>query len=113
MFLMTLLVWVLAKIPKTQAKIPSSIYWIAIVLSSLLFGLGHLPTTVSLFGELTLILVIRAVISNGLLGILFGYLYWKKGLEYAILSHMSADLFLHVIWASLFSTNGQFNVEAM
>lgn len=99
--LMTVLVWGMVKISKTQASIPAAIYWIAISMSSVLFGLAHLPATASLFGELTPILVLRAIIGNGMLGILFGYLYWKKGLEYSILSHMSADFFLHVIWASL------------
>lgn len=103
LFLMTLLVWVFSRFQKSQNKISGLTYWIAIVLSSLLFGLGHLPPIASLFGGLTPLLVIRAVINNGLLGILFGYLYWKKGLEYAILSHMSADLFLHVILVPLFS----------
>lgn len=103
LFLMTLIVWVFSRILKSQNKISAFIYWIAIILSSMLFGLGHLPATASLFGGLTPLLVLRAVIGNGLLGILFGYLYWKKGLEYAILSHMSGDLFLHVILAPLFS----------
>lgn len=103
LFMMTLLVWAFSRLQISQNKISAFIYWIAIILSSVLFGLGHLPATASLFGGLTPLLVIRAVICNGLLGILFGYLYWKKGLEYAILSHLSGDLFLHVILASLFS----------
>jgi membrane protease YdiL (CAAX protease family) len=36
---------------------------------------------------------------NGLLGLAFGYLYWTRGLESAMLSHFSADLLLHVILA--------------
>jgi membrane protease YdiL (CAAX protease family) len=102
LFLMTLLVWVFSRFQKSQNKISDFIYWTAIVLSTLFFGLGHLPPIASFFGGLTPLLVIRALIANGLLGILFGYLYWKKGFEYAILSHMSADLFLHVILPPLF-----------
>jgi membrane protease YdiL (CAAX protease family) len=41
--------------------------------------------------------VARAVVLNGLAGIAFGYLYWTRGLESAMLSHFSADIILHVI----------------
>jgi membrane protease YdiL (CAAX protease family) len=101
LFLMTFLVWVLSRFQKTQNRIPSHMYWVAILVSSLIFGLGHLPATSSFYGELTPILVTRALVGNGLLGIFFGYLYWKKGLEYSILSHMAADISLHVVWVSL------------
>jgi hypothetical protein len=34
---------------------------------------------------------------NGLLGVGFGWLYWKYGLESAMLGHFSADIVLHVL----------------
>jgi hypothetical protein len=36
---------------------------------------------------------------NGLIGITFGYLYFKHGMEAAMLSHFTADIILHVILA--------------
>ncbi|MCY9669811.1 CPBP family intramembrane metalloprotease [Paenibacillus alginolyticus] len=101
--LMTLLVWVFSRFLRNRTHIPTYLYGLAIIVAALLFGLGHLPATQTLFGELTPALIVRALISNGLLGIFFGYLYWKKGLEYAILSHMVGDFFLHVVWPSIFS----------
>ena len=101
--LMTLLVWVFSRFLRNRTHIPAYLYGIAIVVAALLFGLGHLPATQMLFGELTSVLIVRALIGNGLLGIFFGYLYWKKGLEYAIISHMASDFFLHVVWSSIFS----------
>ena len=101
--LMTLLVWVFSRFLRNRTHIPAYLYGIAIVVAALLFGLGHLPATKMLFGELTPVLIVRALIGNGLLGIFFGYLYWKKGLEYAIISHMTGDFFLHVVWSSIFS----------
>lgn len=101
--LMTLLVWVFSRFLRNRTHIPAYFYGIAIVMAALLFGLGHLPATQMLFGELTPVLIVRALIGNGLLGIFFGYLYWKKGLEYAIISHMAGDFFLHVVWSSIFS----------
>ncbi|WP_225434177.1 CPBP family intramembrane glutamic endopeptidase [Peribacillus tepidiphilus] len=104
LFLMTLIVWILAKMTRKEGKsIPPIYFWIGILLSTLLFGVGHLPATIQLFGELTPILLLRALVLNGILGVWFGYLYWKKGLEYAMISHMAADVFLHVIFTNLFT----------
>ena len=48
---------------------------------------------------LTMLVISRALLLNGLLGIAFGYLYRKRGLEAAMISHFSADLILHVLLA--------------
>lgn len=102
-FVMTLIVWLLAKLTnKSHENIPAAYFYIGIIGASLLFGLGHLPTTVQIFGEITALIVLRGLVLNGILGIWFGYLYWKKGLEYAMIAHMSADLFLHVILGPIF-----------
>jgi len=102
LFVMTLIVWIFSKFFRTKKEnIPSSVYWLGIILTAILFGLGHLPATKVLFGDLTTILIIRAIVLNGVLGIWFGYLYWKKGLEYAIISHFCADIFLHVVFSNL------------
>lgn len=90
LFLMTLLVWIFSKF--TQYSV-----WAAIIISSLLFGLGHLPTT-SLLTTLTPIIIIRALLLNGIGGIIFGWLYWKKGLASAMIAHFSADITLHVVF---------------
>ncbi|ARJ39335.1 hypothetical protein SporoP8_10900 [Sporosarcina ureae] len=102
LFGMTFIVWLLARITRKEKEgIPDSFYYVAIFLTAIIFGLGHLPATIQIFGELSTIIVIRALVLNGLLGLWFGYLYWKKGLEYAMIAHMSVDIFLHVIFASI------------
>lgn len=97
LFFMTLLVWLFFKIKKTADGRPTAAgVWLGIVAASVIFGLGHLPIT----GDLTTItpaVVARAVLLNGVAGIIFGWLYWKKGLESAMLAHFSADIVLHVI----------------
>ena len=75
-----------------------AVLWIANVLAAVLFGLGHLPATAALF-PLTPLVITRAVVLNGLLGIAFGYLYMTRGLESAMISHFSADIVLHVLLA--------------
>ncbi len=72
--------------------------WIANILAAILFGLGHLPATAVLL-PLTPLVIARAIVLNGLAGLAFGYLYFTRGIESAMLSHFSADIVLHVIAA--------------
>ncbi len=97
LFFMSLVVWIFYKIKSTPEGKPTSTgVWLAIIISAVLFGLGHLPVTSSLTA-LTPLVVLRAVILNGIGGVIFGWLYWKKGLESAMISHFSADIVLHVV----------------
>jgi membrane protease YdiL (CAAX protease family) len=99
LFVMSFLVWLGRFLSKTSnGKPTSTVFWIANILAAVLFGLGHLPT-VALLVPLTAIVVMRTVVLNGLIGIVCGWLYWKRGLEAAMSSHFSADLVLHVLLA--------------
>lgn len=92
LFLVSLAAWLLGRWLKTPAGMPSSgAFWAAIILVAILFGLGHLPTTAAIT-PLTQVLVVRALVLNGVAGIAFGYLYWRHGLEAAMVGHMSAHL---------------------
>ena len=100
LFLMTVLVWISSKIRKTQAGLPTAFgFWVAIILISVVFGLGHLPMTAR-FQQITSLVVFRAVVLNGIAGVVFGRLFWKKGLESAMIAHFSTDIVLHVILPS-------------
>jgi hypothetical protein len=94
-FLMSLLIFIITKLSRRKAP-NSFIIWSSIILIAVLFGLGHLPIT-STFSQINVIVILRAVILNGIGGIVFGWLYWKRGLESAMLSHFSADLILQFI----------------
>jgi len=97
LFVMTLLVWIILKLSKKDTKEPTKwSIWLAILISSVLFGIGHLPIT-SAITEINLMVVVRAIVLNGIGGVIFGLLYWKKGLEAAIIAHFSADIVLHVM----------------
>jgi membrane protease YdiL (CAAX protease family) len=103
LFLMTLIVWIIFKIKKTADGKPTDIgIWFAIIISAVIFGLGHLPITGTIT-SITPLVVIRAVLLNGIGGIIFGWLYWKKGLESAMIGHFSADIVLHVIFPFVLS----------
>jgi membrane protease YdiL (CAAX protease family) len=92
LFLVSLAAWLLGKLFKTPDGMPTrGAFWGAIILVAIVFGLGHLPVTAAIT-PLTPLLVVRAVVLNGVAGIAFGYLYWRHGLEAAMLGHMGAHL---------------------
>jgi membrane protease YdiL (CAAX protease family) len=98
LFLMTILVWIAYKLKRTADGKPSNLgVWLAIIISAIMFGIGHLPMAARLT-TITPLVVIQGVLLNGIAGIVFGWLYWKKGLEAAILSHFSTDIVIHVIF---------------
>jgi membrane protease YdiL (CAAX protease family) len=60
---------------------------LAIVVSALVFAAGHLPAASILVGSLTAPIVAYVLMANTLFGIAFGWLYWRYGLEAAIVAH--------------------------
>jgi len=99
LFVMSLIAWLGSFISKTsEGKPTSAIFWTANILAAVLFGLGHLPATANLI-PLTPLVITRAIILNGVGGVVFGWLYWKRGLESAMVAHFSADIILHVLFA--------------
>ena len=99
LFMMSLLAWLGSFISKTSEGKPTrAVFWIAIIAAAIVFGLGHLPATATIV-PLTPLVISRAIALNGLGGIAFGYLYWKRGLESAMIAHFSADIVLHVLLA--------------
>lgn len=104
LFLLSLVVWLLGKWWKTPEGMPTSgAFWTAIILVAVLFGLGHLPAT-SAMTPITQLLVVRALVLNGIAGVAFGYLYWKRGLEAAMLGHMSTHLVMQIPGVMLLKT---------
>ena len=99
LLVMSFFAWLGRFISKTSEGKPSSaVFWIANIIAAVLFGLGHLPATSTIL-PLTPLVITRAILLNGIGGIIFGWLYWKRGLESAMASHFSADIVLHVLLA--------------
>ena len=91
--LMSFIVWGAYRLTqKNGSDIRPYNYIVAIILSSILFGLGHLPVALALSSEVTAFLVTYIVLGNAAFGFIAGYLYWKKGLECAIVAHMIAHI---------------------
>ena len=64
----------------------AEVMWPAIVISAVLFGVGHLPA-LGQSVDLTPALIIRTVLLNAIAGILLGWLYWRRSLEAAMIAH--------------------------
>lgn len=100
LFLMSFFIWISMKIFKKDEPTKAGII-VSIFLAAIIFGLGHLPLTASLT-ELNALIVTRAIVLNGIGGIIFGWLFWKKGLESAMIAHFTTDIFLLTILPLLF-----------
>src|ERR1700754_1516185 len=93
--LMTFFVWGVWRLFQRRYDKPTSVCFVGgIMLSAFIFGLGHLPVAVTLLGQVTVALVTFVIVANSAFGIVTGYLYWKYGLESAIVAHMLGHVVL-------------------
>lgn len=91
---MTFILWLLWRFIQHNKKSPSlTLVWIAIIVSSLLFSLAHLPAAHVLAGHLTFNVFLYVMVGNTVGGIIFGFLYQRLGFESAIIAHTLAHLF--------------------
>ena len=88
--IMTLAVWIFSKIfGHTKAMV----YWSGILVAAIIFAIGHFPIVYQAVENPTNVLLGYILIGNTIGGIIFGWMYWKKGLESAFLAH----IFAHVV----------------
>jgi hypothetical protein len=86
--LMTLLVWVAWRLFQNgQGRPRPACFVAAILISSVVFAIGHLPLAFMLFPEPSFALIVFVIVGNSAFGLIGGYLYWKKGLESAMTAH--------------------------
>ncbi len=98
LFFMSLIAFILHKIfGKNNDKPTTTIFVISNFIAALLFAAGHLPINSILFG-LTPMIVFRCFLLNGGLALLFGHLYQKYGLRYAMISHGGCHIVSKLIW---------------
>lgn len=89
--LMTLVVWLSYKISRNRGN---QIYWIGILVAAFIFAIAHFPIAYQAVEQPSLALLSYILLGNTLGGIIFGWLYWKKGLEAAFIGHMMAHLLM-------------------
>ena len=97
MSLVALIVWKLFFKKHERENVPVVVFVIANVLAAFLFGVGHLPGLFASFEGITAGFVIRTILLNMIGGVIFGELYRKYGLQYAIIAHAG----FHVVIKSI------------
>lgn len=98
LFFLSLLAWLGWKVFFRKAeKAPTGVIIAANVISALLFAAGHLPATAMLF-EVTPLVLVRCFLFNGGLGLFFGWLYRRFGIQYAMLGHALGHIVSKLIW---------------
>jgi membrane protease YdiL (CAAX protease family) len=97
LFFVSVLAWIVSKVLSVkQPTRNSGLMWGVIITSAIIFGLLHLPTMAAIV-PLTTFIVIRTLLLNAIGGLVFGWLYWKKGLESAMIAHAASDVMIHII----------------
>lgn len=91
--LMSFFAWCCFRLTQEKgADIRSYNYVVAIILSALAFGALHLPAAYMLSSTITAPLIVYIILGNAVFGFIAGFLYWRRGLECAIVAHIVAHI---------------------
>jgi len=90
----TLIAWIVYLVTKRQ----TAAIWIGIVVAAVLFGLAHVANLANVPHP-----YLRAITLNGIAGIALGWLYWRRGLEWAVLAHLIADATMYLLLPAILS----------
>lgn len=99
---MSLVAWALWRLRHRSSAVatrPSHrVMWTAVGVSAVVFALAHLPA-VAQSAALGPALVARTLALNALGGVVYGWLFWRRGLECAMLAHASTHAGLALVRA--------------
>lgn len=87
--MMSLLTWLLLKTKRITEPVT---HYFAILISSLLFALGHLPIVFQVVENPDAFVYLYIILGNSIGGLVFGWIFWKRGLESAIIAHAVTHL---------------------
>ena len=93
---MSFLAWFAHVLTGTRVAAPAAgPMWVALVLSAVLFGVGHLPAATLAGLPMTTPVITRIITLNAVGGIIFGWLFWRRSLEAAMVAHALT----HIAWS--------------
>jgi ABC-2 type transport system ATP-binding protein len=96
LFGLSLLAWVGGLLFRDADGRPKlAVLWTANVLFALAFGAGHLRAAESLGWPINTLIVTRVLVVNGIPALVLGWLFWRFGLETAMLAHFFGDVVLY------------------
>ena len=98
------IVWLIGLASRSRPPSDAAV-WVAIVVMAVLFALGHLPAAKAVAGRITPLILFRTLALNGPVAILCGWLFWRYGIEAAMVAHFSADIVYHVGGTALLQAN--------
>lgn len=101
LFFMSLIAFVAWKLffrKYDKENIPTRVFVIANIVAAILFAAVHLPATLTLFGQLTPLILFRCFLLNGGFGLVFGWIYRKHGIVYAMMGHALFHVVSKLIW---------------
>lgn len=99
LFLLSLIAWLGMKLFRVrgEGRGRTIALWAANLATAVFFGWYHIGNE-QLFAQVVpTIVAVRTVLIITPVGLAFGWLYWRRGLEAAILSHFFIDVIVHVI----------------
>ncbi len=97
LFFMSLIAFIIQKIAKKE-EMNDTILIIANVIAALLFAAAHLPATIMSISPITPMIIFRCFLLNGGFGLIFGRLYRKYGIHYAMIAHGGVHIVSKLIW---------------
>jgi len=99
LFLLSLVAWVGTKLFRVRdpGRVRTTVLWTAIVLTALFFGWYHISNEQLFATRVPPLVQLRTVLIILPVGLAFGWLYVRRGLECAILSHFVIDVIVHVV----------------
>ena len=93
--LVSVLAWLGHRFAGRGTRNPApAVFWTAIVLAAIHFAAAHLPAAAASH-PLTADIVARVLVLNAFAGLVYGWLFWRRSLESAMLAHA----FTHVAFA--------------
>lgn len=94
LLMMSVLAWITARFTDNR----NIIFYVALGVSSLLFGVAHI-----FYGGVdTLMYQIGIAVKSGAFSLIFGWVFWRWGLPYSIISHCMANAVHLLLWPVLF-----------
>ena len=89
--LMTLFVWIGVLLVGEPTDL---VMWLAIIVSGILFGLGHTPGIIAAGGQKSPMFYTAEISLNLWAAVIFGWLFWQYGLAAAMIAHA----LFHLVW---------------
>ncbi|MFY9825447.1 MAG: CPBP family intramembrane glutamic endopeptidase [Thermoanaerobaculia bacterium] len=99
LFLLSLVAWLGMKLFRVsgEGRGRTAALWVATVATALFFGRYHISNEQLFAATVPGIVALRTVLIILPVGLAFGWLYLRRGLEAAILSHFVIDVIVHVV----------------